>query len=62
MKGRNDSDDEFENDAPVSSSSVGGEIEFMTTGEIKKILAKQETLSDASDDFVDEIAARLYKY
>nr|CAG4647659.1 EOG090X00WU [Moina brachiata] len=61
MKGRNDSDDEFENDAPVSSSSAGGEIEFMTTGEIKKVLVKQETLSDASDDFVEEIAARLHK-
>lgn len=60
-KGRNDSDDEFEDDTVASSSSGGAEIEFMSTNEIKKVLGKKENLSDASEEFVEEIAARLQK-
>lgn len=43
------------------SPSARADLEFMTIDEIVNILKVQECLADAPDDFVREIAARLYK-
>nr|SVE84122.1 EOG090X0267 [Daphnia pulex] len=58
-KGKNDSDDENEGDV-VGTNSASLELEFMSIDEISNVLKKQENVSDAPDEFVEDIAARLY--
>lgn len=66
LKGRNDSDDEADEDfggtGPSSSTSSAFELEFMSPEEIGRVIRKQESLAEAPDEFIDEIAARLHKY
>jgi hypothetical protein len=58
-KGKNDSDDENEGDV-VGTNSASLELEFMSIDEISNVLKKQENVSDAPDEFVEDIATRLY--
>lgn len=61
LKGKNDSDDEGEEEfTSISSSSF--DLEFMSIDEIVKVLREQESVSEAPDNFFEEIAARLHKY
>lgn len=57
-KGKNDSDDENEGDV-VGTNSSSFELEFMSVEEISDVLRKQENVSDAPDEFVEDIATRL---
>nr|CAG4635980.1 EOG090X0267 [Eubosmina coregoni]SVE69664.1 EOG090X0267 [Eubosmina coregoni] len=60
LKGKNDSDDEGEEEfTSISSSSF--DLEFMSIDEIVKVLREQESVSEAPDNFFEEIAARLHK-
>nr|CAG4646077.1 EOG090X0267 [Macrothrix elegans] len=59
LKGKNESDDE-DVDEPVSGPAAY-ELEFLSVDEIVKILRKQESLGDASDEIVEAIAVRLHK-
>lgn len=58
-KGKNDSDDENEGDV-VGTNSASLELEFMSIEDISNVLKKQENVSDAPDEFVEDIATRLY--
>lgn len=60
LKGRNDSDDE--NDEEFSGTvSTTAELEFMSIQDIATMLRKQANFTDAADEFVDDVAARLYQ-
>lgn len=60
QKGKNDSDDEGEEEFVGGSSSASTELQFMSLDKISNVLRKQESLSDAPDEFVEDIAQRLY--
>nr|CAG4636818.1 EOG090X0267 [Ceriodaphnia reticulata]SVE72800.1 EOG090X0267 [Ceriodaphnia reticulata] len=60
LKGKNDSDEEGEEEF-AGSSSGNSELEFMSLDEISNVLRKQESVTDAPDELVEDIAARLYK-
>ena len=65
LKGRNDSDDEGEDEVGGTSSERSAssfELVFMSPEEIGRIVRKQESVADAPDEFIEEIAARLHKY
>nr|CAG4648518.1 EOG090X0267 [Polyphemus pediculus] len=63
LRGKNDSDDEFDDDDTSAGYGAGAssELDFMTVDEIADVLRKEEALLDAPEEFVTEIAARLFK-
>lgn len=66
LKGRNDSEDEDDEDVgPTGAERSGGsssfELVFMSPEAIGKVIRKQESLAEAPDEFIEEIAVRLHK-
>nr|SVE74987.1 EOG090X0267 [Daphnia dolichocephala] len=60
QKGKNDSDDDDNEEYAGGSSAGSSDLEFMSLDEISNVLRKQESLADAPDDFLEDIAGRLY--
>nr|CAG4649980.1 EOG090X0267 [Sida crystallina] len=63
LRGKNDSDDEADDDNSVAGANPSGsvDLEFLSVGEIGDVLKKQESLNDAPDDLINELANRLYR-
>merc|ERR1712071_262964 len=61
QRGKNDSDDDDDEEMTSVPASTSVDLEFMSIEDIEAVLSKEESLYEAPEDFVHEIANRLYK-
>lgn len=61
QRGKNDSDDDDDEETTSAVPSTSIELEFMSIEDIEAVLSKQESLSEAPEVVVHEIASQLFK-